>query len=483
LDSFSTALLKPNYTCTLIKLCHNKLEVDDTEQFIANVLSTRPKRDWPIADKNHSSIRALVINDLHIDLQYKQGASIECNSGICCRNKDSSTSPIAGKWGALAHCDVPWDLYMHFNSHISDIDPDLIFWLGDNVPHSSWDGVTDLFLENKLVTSELMKKYNKKGVVFPVYGNHEAVMTDLYDAYGGKYKEMYDQMADQWKPWLENGSYESFKKYGYYSQLVPNKKLRIIALNCLPIVLLNTYLIQRSNDVYHQLEWLWKTLLAAENNNEKVIIIGHIAPSFFSIHKIWSRRFNTLIDRFSNIIVGQMYGHTHSDEIGMYISEDLHDLTGIAYVCPSFSTYDNRHPSYRVFNFDSLTYALQDFKQYRAYLDEADWVGHPTWRLAYSFLDYYNMSSMELREINKLIGLINSDDKVFQKYAEMYGSEGNDYNYKTNKKYMKFMKCSLGSATSEEMLKCNGWEFPPIFNEFRNTYFLNLITLKKWYKE
>lgn len=67
----------------------------------------------------------------------------------------------------------------------------------------------------------------------------------------------------------------------------------------------------------------------AEDNSQDVIILGHIppvssVPSGIKIYKInllflikiynikeWSKRYVTLIDRYTNIIKGTFYGHTH----------------------------------------------------------------------------------------------------------------------------------------------------------------------------
>lgn len=44
-----------------------------------------------------------------------------------------------------------------------------------------------------------------------------------------------------------------------------------------------------------------------------VYLIGHIPPK--SNLNDWSMRFNAIVDRYSYIIRGQFYGHTHSDHV------------------------------------------------------------------------------------------------------------------------------------------------------------------------
>lgn len=42
------------------------------------------------------------------------------------------------------------------------------------------------------------------------------------------------------------------------------------------------------------------------------MIIGHIPPTS-NVYSEWTKRYVTLIDRYSNNIKGIFYGHTHHD--------------------------------------------------------------------------------------------------------------------------------------------------------------------------
>lgn len=61
-------------------------------------------------------------------------------------------------------------------------------------------------------------------------------------------------------------------------------------------------------------------------------------------------RFNALVDRYSYIIRGQFYGHTHEDEISFFPSMKTSgsilnaDLVGFNLVAPSLTTYSDRMP-------------------------------------------------------------------------------------------------------------------------------------------
>ena len=62
------------------------------------------------------------------------------------------------------------------------------------------------------------------------------------------------------------------------------------------------------------LRFLEETLLDCEANGEVAYIIGHIPPGDVFALSQWSKRFVGLVNRFTNIIRGQFYGHTHYDE-------------------------------------------------------------------------------------------------------------------------------------------------------------------------
>ncbi len=176
-----------------------------------------------------------------------------------------------------------------------------------------------------------------------------------------------------------------------------------------------------------------------------------------------------------------MYGHTYSDKMNAFRSKDLRDYTGVIYVCPSFSTYAFRNPSYRIFNFDSETYALQDIKQYRLYIQEADAFHSADWRLAYSFKSYYN-TSLEFQQVGKLVERILVDTATYNKYASMLQCEGSETStFITSKQKIKYLKCALNASVTEEMHRCNGNNNIENSGEFTHAMQYPYIMQTEWY--
>lgn len=72
---------------------------------------------------------------------------------------------------------------------------------------------------------------------------------------------------------------------------------------------MNWALIKDPTDPGGMLKWMEEVLRQAEKNNDKVYILGHIPPNAAIVE--WGRRYNALVDRFSYIIRGQFFGHSH----------------------------------------------------------------------------------------------------------------------------------------------------------------------------
>jgi sphingomyelin phosphodiesterase len=107
-----------------------------------------------------------------------------------------------------------------------------------------------------------------------------------------------------------------------------------------------------------------------------VYIIGHIPPK--SNLNEWSMRFNAIVDRYSYIIRGQFYGHTHEDQFSFFPdfakmqNIDTAPLSNYYLISPSFTTYSNRIPEYRVMEVDFDTLQVKDYSQYRYYSFNSD---------------------------------------------------------------------------------------------------------------
>lgn len=64
------------------------------------------------------------------------------------------------------------------------------------------------------------------------------------------------------------------------------------------------------------MSWLETQFTKAEQANEKILLVGHIAPAVGSRWPEWKlKRFYDLIKKHPNRVIGQLYGHSHSDSV------------------------------------------------------------------------------------------------------------------------------------------------------------------------
>ena len=54
-------------------------------------------------------------------------------------------------------------------------------------------------------------------------------------------------------------------------------------------------------------------------------ILGHIPPGHVDCVRVWSANFNAIVGRYSHIIAGQFYGHTHLDEFQLFFSKEKNE--------------------------------------------------------------------------------------------------------------------------------------------------------------
>ena len=246
----------------------------------------------------------------------------------------------------MGKCDIPLRTLQNFVDHLyKKIKPDFIIWTGDNPSHTEWKkenqeesiNVTKIF-SNMLL--EKNKEYNITIPVYPAMGNHEKFPIDQFFPFDkNTEKNLLKKIASSWKNFLTEEAYNSFIENGFYTQMHLKTNLRIICYNSLLIDILNFYLLKNTNDPNGQIIWLENVLSEAEKNKEIVYLIGHIPIADVTFNSESSKRYQILLDRYSDIIRGNFAGHTHFDEVKImreYYNENK--TTGMVYIAPSLTT-------------------------------------------------------------------------------------------------------------------------------------------------
>lgn len=201
---------------------------------------------------------------------------------------------------------------------------------------------------------------------------------------------------------------------GYYTvKLQP--RLRTIVLNTNYCARLNPWTLYDNVDPGSQLAWLVSTLLAAELAQEKVHLLGHIAPDSTECTRPWLRTFLNILDRFQDTITGQFYGHSHRDEFRVYFSSKTGKAISSGFLGPSLTSFKGNNPAYRTYQINEVG-AVKDYETYYFNLTEANDGLLPVWRREYGFKDSYRLSSVSHRDLAYLIQLMKIDDQLFQMF-------------------------------------------------------------------
>ena len=118
------------------------------------------------------------MTDPHYDDKYAVGSDNQCDIYMCCRSENGyPTEPSwkAGEWGSFM-CDTPEKVIRSFLKFVkSDIQPQLLFWTGDNAPHDIWRNTEEEAIAS---TANITKMMNEElaGMdtsYYPIQGNHD----------------------------------------------------------------------------------------------------------------------------------------------------------------------------------------------------------------------------------------------------------------------------------------------------------------------
>ncbi|VCW98451.1 unnamed protein product, partial [Gulo gulo] len=115
--------------------------------------------------------------------------------------------------------------------------------------------------------------------VYAALGNHDFHPKNQFPAGSNN---IYNQVAELWRPWLSNESIALFKEGAFYSEklLGPSGAGRIVVLNT-NLYYSNNEQTAGMADPAHQFRWLEDVLTRASRAKEMVYIIGHVPPGFF----------------------------------------------------------------------------------------------------------------------------------------------------------------------------------------------------------
>ncbi|KAI7866585.1 Metallo-dependent phosphatase-like protein [Spinellus fusiger] len=388
-----------------------------------NVEFPKPKPNLDTFQKKSigNTFTVLQMSDWHIDSKYKEGAEVMCDKPICCRASSTDYRKItqkASKWGAY-NCDTPYKLIDSMLKFIHTAQPDIEFGIltGDIPPHEVWSTLP--FLKTKLIQDfsfNMLHKYFDSpdlinAMLYPAIGNHESAPTNVFPLnsstlpteFTKKYLSLewlYKGLANNWQGWLSFSDNKSVEKNSGNYAVRPVRGLKLVSLNTNFCYTLNWWLYEnpRQRDPNGILAWLVKELQDSEDKDERVWIIGHIAPGDSTCFYDYSNYYYQIVERYApHVITGQFFGHTHHDELQLFYSnstQNASEAIASAYIAPSITPFADLNPGFRIYKVDSETFEIVDSITYVADLDQADtWKDKPNWHIEYSAREAFNSST------------------------------------------------------------------------------------------
>ncbi|XP_069496639.1 sphingomyelin phosphodiesterase [Ambystoma mexicanum] len=370
--------------------------------------------------------RVLYLTDIHWDRHYTPGSNAGCKDPLCCRNKTEKGHHHAGYWGEYSNCDLPLHTIENLLQHLaSSPEPyDMVYWTGDIPAHNVWEQTrSDQILALNTITG-LIKKYLGHVPVYPAVGNHESSPVNSFPPpfiHGNKSSTwLYEAMAEAWQDWLPDEALQMLRAAGFYTLRI-RPGLRLVSLNMNFCPEENFWLIINSTDPAGQLQWLIRVLQAAEDQKEKVHIIGHIPPGLCL--KSWSWNYYRIVNRYEGTIAAQFFGHTHKDEFEVFYDEDtLSRPVSVAFIAPSVTTFINLNPGYRVYqidgNYTTSSHMVLDHETYILNLTEANVnrAATPQWKPLYGARAAFGLKNAFPVDWDNLLKTFLRDDALFQKF-------------------------------------------------------------------
>ena len=468
-------ILNSENLCQTLGFCVDGPECEDTYDYALRLLKDKPKnKTKEKIDKSASLLKMIQVTDIHYDRHYIENGTVYCDTPLCCHEPVSQYARVkSGKFGSIDNCDTNINLLKSFVQAAAALEPDFIIWTGDNAQHDNWNTTQEeVFNATQTIKDAIDEVFQNKIPVYPVIGNHETYPNDLWESGN---ENIFQKLADIYKNYFyEDQAYDSFSKYGYYTELYPNTNLRIVALNCLYCDSVNYYqLASNHTEAKNEFIWLEKVLRRAEEKGEYVYILDHFPINGDFTLVECSKRLRAIFDRFDYIIRGYFSGHTHKEDIApvkRYF--EPRPIININYIAPSLTTNRGHNPSFRQYLIDSNTKQIADYEQYRLNLTEANLKGEANWYLSHTGTQLFNVT--DLTEMEKMCSIDVEGEYIKKRYTDNISED------KTHdKKEIVKAQCTITTDSYSDYFTCTEQSI------FTYAYFKELVNdiSGEWIKE
>ncbi|CAJ1036001.1 putative Glycosyl hydrolase family 32 N-terminal domain/Glycosyl hydrolase family 32 C terminal [Leishmania shawi] len=403
-----------------------------------------------------AAIKVNLVSDVHYDPAYATADAY----GAC-------TTISALPFGQVG-CDSPKSLLAIITNDIMIQRSAYTFFAGDWQRHgmtSTSLTTTDVFtpLSNyfaRIVDSCIDTDFNTPRVT-TVLGNNDAIPNYFFNITATPQTTL-DTQVDVMKEYalLTETQGTVMSKCGYYSGIA-SAQLRVLALHTLVWTYkLSPALPDTETDPCGQLGWMESEINAARAAGQKVIIIGHIPPQpdvFRVISRgavgpveddmywkpMYQNAYTTLLSNNKDIIVLQLFGHTHRFAI-LGDAEMGVPLVVINAITPLYGNV----PAYLTGDFDMATWKLKTLRQRYAQTVFIQWNDGLEVGAALGITDLTNVSS-----INAAVAKMFANDTLFTNYMTLR-TGGTISDPCTTTFCRVYTVCAMLYATHDNLARC-----------------------------
>lgn len=297
--------------------------------------------------------RFLHFTDLHPDKYYTPGARINdaCHNvttseqdGVDVekkkKKKHKKKPRVAGYWGTPnSVCDSPEHLikgtmewlareWTPTREHEGKRAFDFIIWTGDTARHdldfTHPHKAQEIFDYNRRILA-LVKEALPGTPVVPNIGNNDIIPHNIMFPGPNSMTRAYLEI---WAEHIPQDQQQAFMDGGYFVQEVIPGDLAVISMNTLYFYDANTATRgckKRSEPGSIQLDWLAEELAALRARGMQAHLIGHVPPTSGNYYSACYSRYNDIVLRYQDTIVGQHFGHMNID--AWFLQEDEYLLS------------------------------------------------------------------------------------------------------------------------------------------------------------
>jgi len=213
---------------------------------------------------------------------------------------------------------------------------------------------------------------------------------------------------------------EDVRRGGYYS--VPLARgFRLININTQWTNEINFWLyVNGSIDHSNQMAWLTAEFDKAEAADEKILFMGHIPPK--GRWPEWKYNFfYNLIKRHQKRVIGQFYGHQHSDNFKLMVENEVPFAS--IFVGGVLTAGSGKNSAVRLWKYDKTTFALLDYEEWIANIAEANKNGKVEFKKGYTFTSEYGVRDVSVESMFQAWKNLGSNDQHWNKYLYNYRSQ------------------------------------------------------------